>query len=182
VPGIVQQVSQQVSLVFVFGAVSQALDGRPVDLNRCFSGGKGSSTAFLAAAVVGVLVALGTVACVIPGLIAALMLWVAVPVALVEPVGVMGALSRSAELTHGQKGTIFVIGLALGIILIACAVPPILGVVLLAGEEGVAAWGAFELIGAVMTVAISIPAAVGYHRLALGVDGPDVDEIARTFE
>lgn len=51
----------------------------------------------------------GFVLLVVPGIIVSLMLWVVVPVAIIEKPGATEALRRSRALTQGHKGTLFVI-------------------------------------------------------------------------
>jgi hypothetical protein len=54
-------------------------------------------------------IVIGMVLLVIPGLIVATMVYVAVPVALVERPGMMESLRRSRDLVDGHKGSLFVI-------------------------------------------------------------------------
>jgi hypothetical protein len=58
---------------------------------------------------VGVRVALGTLLLIVPGILQALKYALAVPVAILEQNGVSASLSRSADLTSGHRGRIFVI-------------------------------------------------------------------------
>jgi hypothetical protein len=59
---------------------------------------------------------IGFVLLVVPGIIMATMVYVAVPVALVERPGIMASLHRSRDLTDGYKGALFVILLALWVV------------------------------------------------------------------
>jgi hypothetical protein len=69
----------------------------------------------LAAAVWIILVALvrelsemvGLILLIVPGVIAVLALWVAIPVCIVERLGVVASIRRSLELTRGQRGQLF---------------------------------------------------------------------------
>ncbi len=62
-----------------------------------------------AAIVISLIVTVGIMLCVIPGIYAALVLAVAIPVIVVERSGAIDALSRSNDLTNGHKGQIFVV-------------------------------------------------------------------------
>jgi len=59
----------------------------------------------------------GAIFFIIPGVLLALALSVAAPVAVMERTGVFGALGRSVELTRNNRGAIFVLGLAYVVVL-----------------------------------------------------------------
>lgn len=112
-----------------------------------------------------------------PGVILFCMYWVAVPASVVEKPGVIGALKRSAELTRGEKGSIFVILLVLFVVnkavntVFESAVPPRSPaslVVLLIPTIALATLGA-------------IASAVGYHDLRVSKEGVDVEDLVRVF-
>jgi hypothetical protein len=66
---------------------------------------------------VGIRVTLGFILLVVPGILAVLKYSLAVPVAVLEDRGISDTLSRSAELTQGHRGRIFVIYVLLVILL-----------------------------------------------------------------
>lgn len=163
----------------VYG-VFQQVRGQPAGLVDCLRVGLTRLLPVLGVGIiVGILVALGTVALVIPGIILQLMYWVAVPVAVVERLGVVGSMKRSAQLTSGVKGTIFLILLVLFLIQFAV----IFGVVVAASASDSAA---FQVL---ITLLVAIPFgaltavtnAVAYHDLRVAKEGVGIEELVRVF-
>lgn len=89
--------------------------------------------------IVGILIAIGLILLIIPGIIISLMLIVSVPSMVVEGRGIFESMSRSSELTRGNRMRILAIGLLVLAIYIAVALigallvaaTPILGVIVL---------------------------------------------------
>lgn len=89
--------------------------------------------------VVGILIAIGLVLLIIPGVILALMWIVSVPSMVVEARGVFDSMGRSSELTRGNRMRILAVGLVVLAIYVAVALvggllvaaTPILGVIVL---------------------------------------------------
>ena len=87
--------------------------------------------------VVGILVAIGLVFLIVPGVILALMWIVSVPSMVVEGKGVFESMSRSSELTRGNRMRILAVGIAVVLIYVAvmvvaalfAAIAPIIGVI-----------------------------------------------------
>jgi len=77
--------------------------------------------------IVGVIVVLGFVALIVPGIILAIMFCLALPAVLLESTGVLGSLSRSRELVSHRWGKTFAVFLVLGLIILVISV--VLGVV-----------------------------------------------------
>lgn len=91
-------------------AVSGMHLGREPSITEAYGGIKNRTfTLVLIMLVVGMATGIGFVFLIIPGILIALMLSLAIPVAVLERRGVRAALSRSAELTKGSRGRIFVI-------------------------------------------------------------------------
>jgi hypothetical protein len=92
---------------------------------------------FLLSIVVGVLVAIGFVLFIIPGIILTLMWMVSTPAMMVEGKGVFDSMSRSSELTKGNRWRILGVGalivvayLVLAVIIgLLAAISPILGII-----------------------------------------------------
>jgi len=111
-----------------------------------------------------------------PSLILMLMYYVAVPVAVIERPGVVASLKRSAGLTRGVKGSIFLIWLVLTIIegfagkLVETA---------LAGTD----YGDWVSLGLMIVWAGLGATATGviYHDIRLTKEGVDVEELKRVF-
>ena len=131
--------------------------------------------------VVGILVSLGLVFLVVPGIILGLVLFVAVPASVMEGGGIGKSLARSAELTKGNRGGLFLIGLVFGVpsfivsIVLTLTALPALG----------------PLYGAILSTlvtqilfggALATCTAVAYHDLRILKDGVDTETIAAAFD
>ncbi|MHC4224040.1 MAG: hypothetical protein ACYSUN_08625, partial [Planctomycetota bacterium] len=125
----------------------------------------------------GLAILAGFMMLVIPGIIFTCMLYVAIPVAVVEKPGVFASLKRSAELTNGNKGSIFGIALVLGFLqqigqtIVDKATP----------EETWAIWVVLAVsfaFGALQSVAMG----VSYYRLRESKEGVSIDELVKVFE
>jgi hypothetical protein len=160
--------------------VFQQLRGQPAGIGTCLAVGLSRMLAVLVVGIlVGVLVLLGLCLFVVPGVFLALMYWVAVPVAVVEKPGVFAALTRSAQLTKGERGNIFLIQLVLQAIGLGIGI--VVGIALASADEATSAW----VMLAVTIVLGSLGAtmnAVGYHDLRVAKDGVGVEELVRVFE
>ncbi|NNG05519.1 MAG: hypothetical protein HKM95_15655 [Inquilinus sp.] len=139
------------------------------------------------ALLVGLITFLGIIALVIPGIIAAVVLWVAVPVATVERPGVIASLSRSSELTRGHRWPC--LGAIILITVVQFSVAALAGgaYALLAADTTILFTGTgylfFEyILAAVITVFGSVAAAVAYHDLRSVKEGIGVNEIAAVFD
>jgi hypothetical protein len=163
--------------------VAQELRGREASIGDCLSHGLSSvwrvfAVAFLQA----VLIFCGMLACIVPGVIAAVVLSVAVPAALEEGGGAVAALRRSANLTTSHLGTVLGVVLTLGVIqfglaqAVALLVPPAPGASLFARSLPALA------LSPVTTCLQATAAAVMYYRLRSSKEGIDVAAIASVFD
>jgi hypothetical protein len=126
------------------------------------------------------LIGLGLLFLVIPGIIVGCALYVALPACMIELLGATHSLGRSRELTRGSRWPIFGLLLLVGVA----------GAVLGAGVGGVASWvGGWMLLTiavfAVQVIAQSFGAvlcAVVYHDLRVAKEGVDTDTIASVFD
>lgn len=160
--------------------VFQQLNGKSVGVAECLQKGLGQILPVLATGiVVAVIVAIGTLLFVIPGIIFSCMLWVAVPVAVVERTGVFTAMRRSNTLTRGEKGSVFVILLVLG--LISLGVAMVVGVAFAGAQDSASFVWAIIVMGVILSVLQSVAAAVGYHDLRLSKEGVAVEELVAVF-
>ena len=133
--------------------------------------------AFLA----GIATAVGLMACIIPGLILAVMFAVAVPVAVEERPGIVAALRRSAELTTGFRWQVFGVLVILGVLQLG------LSFVVSAMTAAIPAARSFAtLVSAalqVVTTGLGATAtAVMYYRLRSVKESVDVREIVSVFD
>jgi hypothetical protein len=95
-------------------AVSQIQLDRPTNVVEAFNDIRGRLGELLLLMFnVGIRVVIGLICLIIPGIIMALMYSLAVPVAVLERTRISESLSRSADLTRGHRGRIFLIYLLL---------------------------------------------------------------------
>lgn len=165
-----------------YGVVQQ-MQGKPAGLGQLVSAGLSAlGRVFVTGLVTGLIIGLGTVMLVIPGIIATVLLYVAIPVAVMEKAGVGDAMRRSAELTSGSRWAIF--GAALLVMLVS------LGIVFLAGflsaTTSTDRFGSLPLwmeigIPLVLTPLSATLSAVAYVMLRRGKENTDLEQIAAVF-
>lgn len=132
--------------------------------------------------VVTIIVCLGTMLLIVPGIILSMMFFVAIPVAVVERGGVGASLTRSRELTAGHRWPLFALFVILMVVM--GAVGAIAGIALGAGGGGVGGAGIWieQLLNMVIGGIWATTIAVAYHDLRLIKDGGDTEQIARSFD
>ncbi len=111
---------------------------------------------------------------VVPGIIVALMLYVTVPVTVVEGLGVNAAMKRSRELTHGRKGDLFLI--------LICGAAITVPISLLArelGREAAVVWQTLASAFSGMFFAVTV--GVAYVELRKLRDGLQIPDMAAAF-
>jgi hypothetical protein len=165
--------------VVLFGAFED-MRGRKVDLIESTKVGLSRILPVLGVAfLVGLLTGLSAILLVFPALIVLTMLFVAMPACIVEQLGPVQSLKRSAQLTKGNRWKIF--GLWLLVMVIAVIVNLIPKAFSTFGGPAVGlilefAWGALTgAFNAVMVV-------VTYHDLRVAKEGVDTDQIASVFD
>ena len=127
-----------------------------------------------------IVVYVGYFALIVPGLFLGVVLWMAVPVILVERTDVLPSLGRSAELTKGHRWKILGLNLLLMTALIAVSL--LFGpLVALSGDITTAVIGK-SLIDVVVWTFFSAVSAVGYVTLRAVKDGLPVDQVAAVFD
>jgi hypothetical protein len=123
----------------------------------------------------------------VPGLVFMVAACVAVPAAVVERPGVVGAIQRSFDLTRGSRWPLFAAGGVVLVVLWALSLVTQVAFGLAAfaipGGQGVA----FRMIGtqlgnALFSVIPAVAIAVSYHDLRLAKEGVDTAELAKVFE
>ena len=182
--------------VYTFGVVRK-LQRNPAGLGECLSVGFSRLPAvFGVSLLVGLIVGVVSIpAHVVPkaGLLLNIPVWwvssiliAAVPSAVIERPGLLGALSRSAELTSGRRGTIFLSQFLLGLIMIVVIL--VLSVVFVS-SSGEASLSVLRTIAIVATAAIvllgslqAVSTSVIYHGLRQEKEGVSADELAKVFE
>jgi MFS family permease len=176
-------------LSLVLGALSQAIvlfgafedmRGRPVNLIASLKVGLGRFFPVIGVALlVGLLSVLAAILLIFPAFIVMTMLFVAMPVCIVERLGPVKSLGRSSALTKGHRWKIF--GLWLVVMLVTG-----IGSGMLAGISYATAPivdGLLKLIwGALAGAFNAIMVVVAYHDLRVVKEGIDTDRIASVFD
>jgi len=166
--------------IILYGAF-QAMRGRPVNLGECLKVGLSRFLPIIGLVICAYLaIWIGLIFFVVPGIIFAIMWYVATPVCVVEQKGPATSLLRSSELTKGHRWKIFgmVVLLYIAAIIIGLVIGALLGLtrspilVTLGTLVWTGAWGAFYAIFGVVT----------YHDLRVAKEGVDTDQIASVFD
>ncbi|HVV87358.1 MAG TPA: hypothetical protein VHE35_30160 [Kofleriaceae bacterium] len=175
------------SAMLTYGVVME-LRGEHAGLLACIGHGLRRFLPALATAIVVMLAVFGaTLLLVVPGIIVGCMLYVAVPAAIVERPGVLGALRRSRQLTRGRKVDVFaiqmVVGLAPGIVNTVARFW-ILGVN--DRRASVTAWIHFVYVETAIMILVStlgaVFPAVSYFLARQDQEGASVDDLVRVFD
>ena len=177
-------------LHFVFSALSQAmivfatfqaLRARPVHAGESIARGlQRLGPVLLTSIVTGIIVAVGSFLLVIPGIIAAVIMCVAIPVCVVERLGPIGSIERSSYLSRGYRWQIFGAFFALAIAQLIVG-----GVVGALTSESGSLWlsPAISLVwNALATAYQTVLVAIMYHDLRVVKDGIDLEHIAAVFD
>lgn len=179
-------------------ATVEFMAGRKASVGDAFGKGLSHAPVVLAIAFLNTLaIGLGTLLCIIPGIIVACTLYAAVPSAVVERLGPIEAMKRSADLTQGHRMTIFMTLLVIGLISFAftCTFGMVLGGGMLAsgdiGDPGslqnmslgvrVANYAFTYAIQIGQLIVQAAVAAVFYARIRGIRDDVDADAIADVF-
>jgi len=166
----------------VYGTISTMRGGAP-SMGETFSRSLAAlGGVLLLGIVVTIIVCLGTMLLIVPGIILSMMFFVAIPVAVVERGGVGASLTRSRELTAGHRWPLFALFVILMVVM--GAVGAIAGIALGAGGGGVGGAGIWieQLLNMVIGGIWATTIAVAYHDLRLIKDGGDTEQIARSFD
>jgi hypothetical protein len=165
--------------IVLFGAFED-MRGRPVNLIESFKVGLGRFLPVIGVALlVGILSALAAILLVFPAFIVLTILFVAMPVCIVEQLGPVKSLGRSAELTKGYRWRIF--GLWLLVMLVTLIGSAIIGAI--AYLTGAVVGAVLKLIwGALAGAFNAIMVVVSYHDLRVAKEGVDTNKIASVFD
>jgi hypothetical protein len=128
-----------------------------------------------------VLTALGFVVLIVPGVMVAVMSFVATPACVVERLDPFSSLERSARLTSGHRWKIF------GLLLLVALPLAIAGVVFDEVAEAMELGGAVTALGevigdAIWNAALAAVVIATYHDLRVAKEGVDTAELAAVFE
>ncbi len=163
--------------ILVYG-VFQQLRGRDVTIGECASVGmRRFGPVLLTAFIVGLVTGLGTLCLVIPGLILMTMFFIAVPASVLEPVMGPDAMTRSVNLTEGNRLRIFLIAFSLW----AIAFFPNLMIGII--YKGIGGTIVQQVLGIFFAALGCVAASVVYARLRqLREADVDVEQLAAVFD
>jgi uncharacterized membrane protein len=179
---VLQQLGAQVLTGALTFGVVQKLRGIPTDLGQVLTIGFKSFLRVLVVGIVyGLLVGLGTVLLVVPGMIVMTIFYVALPAAVLENKGVGAAMRRSSDLTRGNRWQVF--GAVLLFVLVMAGVMALLGLLLYQTmKDGVfPAWLEVAINLVLAPFGATMPA-VCYFLLRTGKENVDAKEIAAVFD
>jgi hypothetical protein len=162
-------------------AAFQDMRQRPVRIGESFRVGLGRILPILGIMILyGLGVGLGFLLFVVPGIILLLMWYVAIQACVVERLGPLGSLGRSAFLTKGNRWKLFGLVILVGILGgIVSGVVPVVGK-LIAGRAG---YVIMQYVAQTLVTAFgAILGAVIYRDLRVAKEGIDTDRIASVFD
>lgn len=168
--------------------VVQHVRGRHASIGDCIGVGLSRVLPVIGVAICqGLLTFVGALLCLFPAFIFMTMYYAAVPAAVIENPGVIGALKRSAALTSGYRWQIFGIVLVLGIVYVIILAIMGAGVGIAMAATGVKWTSTVEnLFGAVAgwisAGLLGTAGALVYYNLRIEKEGVDADQIASVFE
>jgi hypothetical protein len=127
-----------------------------------------------------ILAGLAALALIFPGLIVVTMLFVAVPVCVVERLGPIKSMGRSTRLTKGHRWKIF--GIWFAALLVQGVVQSVLTGLVAAGGLSLLGMPVLVIWSAVYGAFSAVLAVVAYHDLRVAKEGVDTDQIAAVFD
>jgi hypothetical protein len=176
---ILSTVGQSVLAGALAFGVFQSLRGNRPSVGDCISRGFARLLPIVGVSIVfGLCVGLGMLLLIVPGAMIACAWYVCVPVTTVEKLGVGASLTRSADLTRGNRWSIF--GMFVLIFLLAIAVTMLLGGVFasLGAVVGAVLMGVVLIFIAIYSGTLS---AVCYHDLRATKEGVTTDDLVKVF-
>ncbi|TNE49064.1 MAG: hypothetical protein EP343_14450 [Deltaproteobacteria bacterium] len=163
----------------VYGTV-QYMAGHEVSIGDCLARGMRMLVMVIGVSIVsGLLIFGGALLLIIPGILMALSLYVAIPVAVTENLGVMDSIRRSREMMYGSRAQVFV---ALFIVTFIQNFVNRGVDMAIAGQGLMIIAGARIAISVVFTSVSSIMASVAYVQLREAVDDIDAEELSKVFD
>ena len=172
----------------------QDLSGRRTSLGGCVAGGFAMLPRVVVAGLIYTLLAIvGLALFVVPGLMFVTMLWVLVPVIVVEHPGLLASFGRSRTLTRGRRWGIF--GLLTLVFVVQQVVAVVFGAVVgfaVTVSKGpgletfvtIQEWARIAglVVGLLSVMFFSVMSAVGYYYLRAEKEGIAIGDIARVFD
>jgi hypothetical protein len=169
-----------ITQTIVYHAAFQDMLGRPIRFGDSLALALRRFFPVLGALIcMGVVMILGFVLLVVPGLIACTVVAVAIPACVVEQVGPFASIRRSAHLTKGNRWKI--LGIFLLLVVASLAVTGLTAVFRFGLGTEFATLFNFVL-ESVLSAYTSLIAVVMYHDLRVAKEGLDTDRIAAVFD
>lgn len=164
----------------IYHAAFQDMRGRPIRLNESIAIGlRRFLPVFGAIICVGLLVMVGLCFFIVPGIVLLAMCAVAVPTCVVERLGPIASIGRSATLTKGNRWRI--LGVFLVVFVVGLVAGGINNLIQVTVGDAFAAVTGF-VVSSVVGGFTSIVVAVVYHDLRVAREGLDTDRIAAVFD
>lgn len=161
-------------------AVVQQLRGRRCGMGEALSVGAARFFPVIGVALLSMLaITGGLILLIVPGIIVSLMLFVAMPVAIIERPGVVASLKRSSALTKGVKGQLFVMSLLIAIIGGALGFAIGMGIAKVEPNTQWIVLGALQVV--VQSFGSVLPAVV-YVLLRASREGASIEDLAKVFD
>jgi hypothetical protein len=162
--------------------VLQQLRGQKPDIGSCVKQGLARVGAVMGVGLLfGLGVGLGTLLCLVPGMMLLTMWMVAIPATVVEHTGVTESLKRSSTLTEGHRWSLFFMILAVGALQILM-VGVVVGITMSGGDAQTRAVGLIMALGGVVVQSLGAVAfTVAYHDLRALKEGTDVETLMKVF-
>jgi uncharacterized membrane protein len=132
-----------------------------------------------------ILVWLGLLLFIVPGIIVALMLCVAIPVVMAEGTGIRASLSRSRVLTKGSRWKLLGLFLvaAIGVTIVSELISFIVELAVPLSETGAIIQIVVGIaLQVITTVFMAVVLAVTYHDLRVSKEGASTTQIASVFD
>lgn len=167
-------------------AVFQDALGRSIDAGRSLSAGLARALPVLGVAfLAGLLSGVGFLFCIVPGLVIQSALYVAVPVTVLQRVGVLDSLQRSYELTQGNLLNVFAVLLVIGLIQFAASMISQFAFIGLMRTDPILAQQLQICASLAVSIGLgslyAISQAAVYLRLRTDQDGLDEEALAQIF-
>ena len=175
-------------LTIILGIVAQAMTlyaafqqmaGRPFSIAQSLGVGFARLVPVFCVAILGALfTGVAMILLVVPGIIVLCMLYVAVPVCVIEKPGIFASLDRSAKLTKGSRWQIF------GLLALASIVSGVAQIILNVFLGLFTIWGKLLNFGwlVIATSFGAVLVAVVYHDLRMSKEGMDTNNLADVFD
>ncbi|MCG8510657.1 MAG: hypothetical protein MI741_15650 [Rhodospirillales bacterium] len=154
-------------------AVYRHFQGGPTTIGDCISGGVPMIPTVVGISVLSaIVIGVASLFLIVPGIYVYLVLWVALPAALIENTGIVGGFKRSAELTRNERWPVFIVTFILFIPIVAAGF-----LIDLMPFGGPPALIAYWVLTALSNLLLAVGTAVGYFHLRSGKSRLSIEEI-----